>query len=123
MHLADLIPDGDVVVALETEELGLLILQVLAKWHPQANEIEIGTFINGAQAGYASYPRRDQIALAIREAWVWLEGQGLLFPDPRQLRGNGSCRPPLTSEALYDARGHSERPQIQDRPISGLSRS
>ena len=34
MHLADLISDGDVLVALEPEELGLHILQVLAKWHP-----------------------------------------------------------------------------------------
>jgi hypothetical protein len=86
MHLADLISDGDILVALEPEELGLLILQVLAKWHPQAKQIELGPFANGALAGYASYPRRDQITLAIREAWVWLEGQGLLYLDPAYLR-------------------------------------
>ncbi len=32
MNLADVVPDGDVLVALEPEELGLRILQVLATW-------------------------------------------------------------------------------------------
>ena len=87
MHLSDLVPDGDVLVALEPEELGLLILQVLAAWHPQATQIEMGPFIQGALGGYAAYPRRDLITTAIREAWVWLEGQGLLYLDPQYPRG------------------------------------
>jgi uncharacterized protein (TIGR02391 family) len=87
MHLADLIPDGDALVALEPEELGLVILRILATWNPQTTPIELAPFAQSALGGYASYPRRDLITSAIREAWVWLEGQGLLYSDPQQLRG------------------------------------
>jgi hypothetical protein len=88
MNLADVVPDGDVLVALEAEELGLRILQVLATWSPQLRQIRLGLFLNGALTGYSSYRRRDQIEQAIGEAWAWLEGQGLLLQDPRYLPGD-----------------------------------
>ena len=88
MNLADVVPDGDVLVALEPEALGLRILQVLATWSPHISQIRLGLFLNGALAGYSSYPRRDQIGQAIREAWAWLEGQGLLLQDPRYMPGD-----------------------------------
>ena len=88
MNLADVVPDGDVLVALEPEELGLRILQVLATWSPQIRQIRLGLFLNGALTGYSSYPRRDQIERAIGEAWAWLEGQGLLLQDPRYMPGD-----------------------------------
>ena len=36
-------------------------------------------------SGVAPYPqaRRDEVFLAISEAWAWLEGQGLLVPSPQ----------------------------------------
>jgi uncharacterized protein (TIGR02391 family) len=83
MHLADLIPDPDVVVALEPDELGLRILQVLMNWpmHRGMN-IEVGSFADGALQGYPSTLRRSEVKQAIREAWAWLEGQALLVSDP-----------------------------------------
>ena len=87
MNLADVVPDGDVLVALESEELGLRILQVLATWSPQLRQIRLDLFLDGALTGYSSYPRRDQIERAITEAWAWLEGQGLLLQDPRYMSG------------------------------------
>ena len=80
MHLADLISDGDVLAALEPEELGLHILQVLAKWHPNI-QIQMGPFINGALTGYSSYQRRNEIEQAIREAWLGLRDKGFFFPN------------------------------------------
>lgn len=68
--------------------MGLTILQVLGTWNPQTTPIELASLAQSALSGYASYPRRDQITTAIREAWVWLEGQGLLYPSPQQLRGD-----------------------------------
>ena len=88
MNLADVVPDGDVVVGLEPEELGLRILQVLATWSRHIRQIRLDLFLNGALTGYSSYPRRDQIGQAISEAWAWLEGQGLLLQDPRYLPGD-----------------------------------
>lgn len=87
MNLADLVPDGGVLVALEPKELGLRILQVLATWSPQVRQIRLGLFLDGALTGYSSYPRPDQIGVAISEAWAWLEGQGLLLQDPRYMSG------------------------------------
>jgi hypothetical protein len=88
MNLADVVPDGDELVALEPKELGLRILQVLATWSPHISQIRLGLFLNGALTGYSSYSRGDQIGQAIREAWAWLEGQGLLLQDPRYMPGD-----------------------------------
>jgi hypothetical protein len=88
MNLADVMPDGDALVALEAKELGLRILQVLATWSPQIRQIRLGLFLDTALAGYSSYRRRDQIGQAITEAWAWLEGQGLLLQDPRYMQGD-----------------------------------
>jgi hypothetical protein len=88
MTLADVVPDGDVLVALKPEELGLRMLEVLATRNPHVSPIRLGLFLSGALTGYSSYPRRDQIGEAISEAWAWLEGQGLLLQDPRYMPGD-----------------------------------
>jgi hypothetical protein len=46
MNLADVVPDGDVLVALQPEELGLRILQVLATWSPQIRQIRLGLVLS-----------------------------------------------------------------------------
>jgi hypothetical protein len=88
MNLADVVPDADVLVALKPEQLGLRILQVLATYSPQINQIRLGLFLSGTLTGYSSYPRQEQIGQAIRDAWAWLEGQGLLLQDPRYMQGD-----------------------------------
>jgi hypothetical protein len=88
MNLADVVPDGNELVALQPEQLGLRILQVLATWSSQTRQIRLGLFLDGALTGYTRYPRRDQIGQAITEAWAWLEGQGLLLQDPRYMQGD-----------------------------------
>lgn len=88
MNLADIVPDGDVLIALKPEELGLRILQVLATWSPHIRQIRLGLFLSDALNGYSSYSRCDQIGQAIKEAWAWLEGQGLLLQDPRYMLGD-----------------------------------
>ena len=52
MHLADVVPDTDVLIALEPEELGLRILQVLAGWSGQLIQIELRAFLNGVLQGF-----------------------------------------------------------------------
>jgi hypothetical protein len=85
LHIADLVPDVDVLVSLEQDELGLRILQVLAVWPAHLQQIEVGVFVNGAIQGYGSTSKREEIRQAISEAWAWLEGQALLVSDPRYL--------------------------------------
>jgi uncharacterized protein (TIGR02391 family) len=87
MNLPDLIPDAEVVVALEPDELGLHILRVLGSW-PRHEQFELGKFINTVMghpqsANRGPYPanQRGVIDEAIREAWAWLEGAALLLPS------------------------------------------
>jgi uncharacterized protein (TIGR02391 family) len=91
MNLADLIPDAAVLLALEPDELGLRILQVLRSLPAHAQQHQLDTFTYSVighprtpNAGSA-YPALSlaDVQNAIREAWAWLEGQGLLLPDSR----------------------------------------
>ncbi len=81
------IPDVDVFLALEPEELGAKLL-FLAKagqrydgemFRPSNFEAEIW---EADTRGQPSYPRNRQaaITLAFSEAWAWLEAQGLIVP-------------------------------------------
>src|SRR5580692_5219215 len=97
MNLADIIPDPDAVIALEPDELGLRLLQVLAKWPQHMQQIELATFMNSAlgrtgdPASHYPANRRAELQRAIREAWYWLEGSALLIPNPG-FQGNHTLR-------------------------------
>src|SRR3712207_8227542 len=82
MHLVDVIPDADVLLALEPDELGLRMLPVLARW-PVRQPLELGEFLrvvlgDGRHTSHYPGDRRFEIQDAIREAWAWLEGAALL---------------------------------------------
>lgn len=88
MKLVDLIPDADVLIALEPEELGLRLLPVLAAWPHQGNPMQLDRLLPSVVGDTRSrdhlgqYPlddRTPQIEVALREAWAWLEGAGLLI--------------------------------------------
>jgi uncharacterized protein (TIGR02391 family) len=94
LDLVKAIPDVEVMLALEPEELGAKIL-FLAKarfgsgmFHPDNLQSELWT---GALSGQESYPRQQQrlIGLALTEAWSWLEAQGLVVPEDDMNGRNG----------------------------------
>lgn len=87
MHLADLVPDIDVLIALEPDELGLRVLQVVAAWPPHIGSQQLSAFLSGALGGYSGSPKQGEARQAIREAWAWLEGQALLVQDPGYFGG------------------------------------
>jgi uncharacterized protein (TIGR02391 family) len=95
MKLADLIPDPDVLIALEPDELGLRMLPLLLAW-PKHDTLQLShvlTSVLGDQRSRdfrSQYPApfTQQIDLAIRTAWAWLTGQALLIPDRRFLTGD-----------------------------------
>ncbi len=87
MHLADIIPDPEVLLALEPDELGLDVLRVLDSWPRHAN-LELGHLLNATLGhpqtpGSSPYPtnRRGDIQEALRETWAWLVGAALLVPS------------------------------------------
>ena len=76
MRLVDLIPDADVLCALEPDELALRMLPVLAA----AQALTLGDFIIvvcGTRPNYLGQygvENTARVEQAIREAWAWLEG-------------------------------------------------
>lgn len=92
--LATVIPDADVLLKLTPEELGgkLLFLiqkrvQPVNKFSPSNLSMELW---HPAALGNQPYPvqLREQITLALAEAWGWLIAQGLLVPAI-DVSGNG----------------------------------
>ncbi|MEP9354880.1 TIGR02391 family protein [Xanthobacter sp. KR7-65] len=79
MHIADILPDADVIQALEPDELGLRMLPWLASL--PAAECELGAALRQMDSAYG--PRADDVKWAVREAWAWLEGAALLITSPQ----------------------------------------
>lgn len=82
-QLFKLIPDADVLLALEPEELGAKLLFLLRKHPDGGGQFHPGNLVNELQNSpypAASYPhhRWPEISLALAEAWGWLEAQGLV---------------------------------------------
>jgi hypothetical protein len=77
MKLSDLIPDPEIVIALEPDELGLRMLPVLAAW-PKHDHLEQGRFVEGVigdgrtRGVQGQYPpgRGADIKIALIEAWA-----------------------------------------------------
>lgn len=93
MHeLRNAIPDPNVVLALEPEELGATMLFLLRaqgrSFHPHNCMMEI---LNGGDPsrGISDYPRekRLEINVAISEAFAWLGAQGLIVAKPGDTGG------------------------------------
>ncbi len=86
------IPDPDVVLALEPEELGATILFLLrargGSFHPHNCMMEV---LSGGDRsrGVPNYSkdRCSEITIAISEAFAWLKAQGLVVPKPGDTGG------------------------------------
>ena len=80
MRLQDLLPDQEVLLSLEPEELAHAVLKVLVAEGERGGLLNSYNFtLNGNLTGYQSY---DRVARAVMEAWVWLEREGLIAPRP-----------------------------------------
>jgi uncharacterized protein (TIGR02391 family) len=103
MKLSDLIPNADVLCALEPDELGLRMLPLLAEWQPsnplhEAVQLGLQAVIDATLGSRTQpsgqYPEenRREIEQAIREAWAWLEGSALLIQHPGYRATNAGVR-------------------------------
>jgi hypothetical protein len=103
MHLLDLLPTADDVLALSPEELGGKILRVLNGWPMKHEACQLSAFINATMVhpkdrNFAAYPAHRQAALkeAICDAWAWLKTERLLI----QNRAYGDGVESLSGKAL-----------------------
>ncbi len=82
MKLVELIPDPDILCALEPDELGLRMLPALVVIPPFLNLDRV--LEKWTRGRYPEYDRGHgyKIEEAVREAWAWLEGSALLIWTP-----------------------------------------
>lgn len=79
------IPDVDVLLAMEPEELaGHMLALMLEPQHRSArhNPYNCADQVRSASKGGYPKEKHQEAALAVVEAFAWLEGQALLVPDP-----------------------------------------
>ncbi|WP_457588780.1 TIGR02391 family protein [Ensifer canadensis] len=94
MSIINFVPDADILVSLEPDELGVRLLPFLAPMG-QKGDLQLATVLHNitghpnAPAGVPlatnHYPqhRKHEVEEAVREAWAWLVGSALLVPSPR----------------------------------------
>ena len=96
-RLTDLLPDANLVLALQPEELAKAVLQV-ARSRLQNGTVHLSALFfdifQGEPHAFGNpnvYPtnQRNQIELAVTEAWTWLLTNLLLVRDPGHNGGNG----------------------------------
>jgi uncharacterized protein (TIGR02391 family) len=77
--IQELVPDAEVLLAMEPEELGGLLLRVLPTYM-QNNMFHGPGFGDSLYYNQTIYPKaqENQVKLAISEALAWLEGQALI---------------------------------------------
>jgi uncharacterized protein (TIGR02391 family) len=86
--LMDYLPTADNLLALGPEDLGIILLEIIQKARVQRitlTNLEMPLW----NANTPAYPiqAQQQVALAIAEAWQWLQNEGLLITDPEQSAG------------------------------------
>ncbi|MBS7698785.1 MULTISPECIES: TIGR02391 family protein [unclassified Chelatococcus] len=76
-RLARRIPDVDILIDMEPEELAGVILQALIE---DGGDVHLHNFVNNLNSLNPPYPiaRKKEIAQAIGAAWSWLSAQGLI---------------------------------------------
>jgi uncharacterized protein (TIGR02391 family) len=87
-----LVPDPEVLIQLEPEELGALLLQALASRPPNERMFHTSNYESELfGSSNLAYPRthQDKVLFAIREAFAWLEGQALIIPADSMNGRNG----------------------------------
>src|ERR1035441_8441560 len=82
MSIFSIIPDPEAILALQPEELAGILLQYLNSLPENAQELNRYNFsLPHTVQGYPQ-TNRDGITRALMEAWIWLEREGLLAPQP-----------------------------------------
>ena len=85
--IPSLLPDADVLLSLEPEELAGVVLQYLALLPERDDHLLLSQVMQSQDLVPYPKDRHDEILRAVTEAWVWLEKEGLIAPRPGQRAG------------------------------------
>jgi uncharacterized protein (TIGR02391 family) len=78
-----LVPDAEALMAFEPEELAGVVLQYLNSL-PSSERGQLNRYNFSLRHTVTDYPSQyqERISRALMEAWVWLEREGFLAPEP-----------------------------------------
>lgn len=125
MDITRALPTVDSVLRLEPEELASYLLEHLAS---NGNQLHLGNLLDDRSTLMTHYNKDERVDEAIREAWAWLEREGLLVPKAhghfisrrgKRIRGRQDFEAFRTSSVLPHASLH---PLIADRAVSPFVR-
>jgi uncharacterized protein (TIGR02391 family) len=122
--IASLIPHAEDLLGLEPEELAGFVLQHLHAIADRApGQLNRHNYTHPASANVQAYPPQFQsaVAEALTEAWVWLEREGLIAPQPDQTMGDWVFltrrgKRLTTAAALVDYRKQQQLPRYYLHP-------
>jgi len=100
------IPNADVLLALEPEELAPILLRSAVaggQLHRQSLASRLFDTHDPAMEARFPHTRRDDVELAIGEAWQWLIVNGVLVPSPGTNGNNGWMELTRRGKRLLDA--------------------
>jgi uncharacterized protein (TIGR02391 family) len=82
-RLYTIIPDPEVLLSLEPEELAGVVLEILNSVD-QSVHGKLNRYNFGLDHNFKEYPQQywKSIGKVVMEAWVWLEREGLIAPEP-----------------------------------------
>jgi uncharacterized protein (TIGR02391 family) len=91
-RLSEVIPDPDMLLSLEPEELAGVILEFFNGFSDIESRGLLSPAAFCAERGLEGYPndKRHSISRALMEAWVWLEREGFIATRPGDLQ-TGWC--------------------------------
>jgi uncharacterized protein (TIGR02391 family) len=83
MSIHSLLPDADAVLSLEPEELAGYLIEYLHDF-VASNQGKLSRYNFGLRHTFVGYPNEklEAVSRAWMEAWIWLEREGLLAPEP-----------------------------------------
>ena len=81
----DMMPDVELLLSLEPEELAGVVLEYLNAF-PPTERGQLNTYNFSLPHTVAGYPpaRQKDVARALMEAWSWLQREGMIAHDPGQ---------------------------------------
>jgi len=82
MRMSDLLPEAEALLRLEPEELAGIVLQCLKSEGERSGLLNRYTFT--LHSNLTGYPQDqlEHVARALTEAWIWLEREGMIAPQP-----------------------------------------
>jgi hypothetical protein len=78
----EIIPDPEMLLGLEPEELAGIVLNYLHSLSGTESMNHLGNFLGSQNVTGYPHQYQDRIKDALTEAWGYLESQGLISPRP-----------------------------------------